>query len=158
MTNQVNAAAVTKAEQPVKNKKIASLDRRKARAGWLFVLPFVLGFVLIYIPILIESVQYSFNVYKVLNDVVIKEFVGWKNYSDALFSDAAFVQTLLTGLQEMAFDIPAILIFSLFIAVILNQKMVGGVDPDDLSRRGRRGYGSGYGGKRRRQDAICHGA
>ena len=77
MTNQVNAAAVTKAEQPVKKKKIASLDRRKARAGWLFVLPFVLGFVLIYIPILIESVQYSFNVYKVLNDVVIKEFVGW---------------------------------------------------------------------------------
>ena len=125
MTNQVNAASVTKAAQPVKKKKIASLDRRKARAGWLFVLPFILGFVLIYIPILIESVQYSFNVYRVLDDVVIKEFVGWKNYSDALFSDADFVQTLLTGLQEMAFDIPAILIFSLFVAVILNQKMVG---------------------------------
>ena len=124
MTNQVNAASANQAK-PVKKKKIASLDRRKARAGWIFVLPFVLGFVLVYLPIIFESIQYSFFNYKVIDNVVVKEFVGWKNYSDALFAESDFVQTLLLGLQEMAFDIPAILIFSLFVAVILNQKMVG---------------------------------
>ena len=31
-----------------KKKKIASLDRRKARSGWFFILPFILGFLLIY--------------------------------------------------------------------------------------------------------------
>ena len=36
------------AKQP-KKRRIASLDRRKARSGWLFVLPFVIGFVLIYL-------------------------------------------------------------------------------------------------------------
>ena len=117
MTNQAKA--------PVKKKKIASLDRTKARAGWLFVLPFVIGLVLIYIPIIFESIRYSFSNYTIKDGVVLKTLVGWKNYSEALFGSADFTQTLLTGLQEMVFDIPAILIFSLFVAVILNQKMVG---------------------------------
>ena len=39
-----NAEKVVGAKAPVKKKKkIASLDRRKARAGWVFVLPFIIG-------------------------------------------------------------------------------------------------------------------
>jgi ABC-type sugar transport system permease subunit len=53
------------------------------------------------------------------------EFVGLENYSDALFEDPLFVQTLITGMKELLFDVPAILIFSLFMAVLLNQKMAG---------------------------------
>lgn len=126
MTNQQKAGTKpAAAPRPAKKKKIASLDRRKARAGWLFVLPFVIGFVLLYVPIIFESIKYSFYNYTVQGGVMIKNAVGWANYSSALFEDTDFVQTLLGGLKEMAFDIPAILIFSLFIAVILNQKMVG---------------------------------
>jgi len=121
MTNNVNV----KAAAPVKKKKIPSLDRRKSRAGFLFVLPFLLGFLLVYIPIIYESIKYSFYNYKVVSGVMVKTAVGWQNYSRALFDEADFVQTLVTGMKEMAFDIPAILIFSLFVAVILNQKMVG---------------------------------
>ena len=120
MTNQETIAV-----KPQKKRKIASLDRRKARSGWFFVLPFVLGFVLVYVPIIYESLKYSFYNYQLINDGMIKEFVGWKTYHDALFGSTDFVQTLLPGLQELVFDIPAILIFSLFIAVILNQKMIG---------------------------------
>ncbi len=123
MTQQVKVNAA--AQKPAKKRKIASLDRRKARSGLFFVLPFLIGFIVVYIPLIYESIKYSFYNYRLLNGVQIKEFVGWYNYSEALFSEADFVQTLLTGLKELAFDIPAILIFSLFIAVILNQKMVG---------------------------------
>ena len=45
---------------PKKRRKIASLDRKKARAGWIFVLPFVVGFVLIYLPIVLDSITLSF--------------------------------------------------------------------------------------------------
>ena len=45
-----------------KKKKNASLERRKARAGWFFVLPFVVSFVLIYAPIVLDSIRYSFFV------------------------------------------------------------------------------------------------
>ncbi len=124
MTSEVKAPAMMKPE-PKKKKKIASLDRRKARAGWLFVLPFAIGFVLLYVPIIYESIMYSLYNYKVVSGTLTKTFVGWANYSSALFEEANFVQTLIKGLKEMAFDIPAIIIFSLFIAVILNQKMIG---------------------------------
>ena len=52
--------------KPTKKKKNASLDKRKARGGWLFVLPFVLGFVLIYLPIVADSIKYSFHQIKLL--------------------------------------------------------------------------------------------
>ena len=42
-------------------KRRSSLDARKARSGYLFVLPFILGIILIYLPILIDSVWFSFN-------------------------------------------------------------------------------------------------
>ena len=110
-----------------KRKKSASLDKRKARAGWIFVLPFVLGFLLIYLPIIIDSIKYSFCHMVILGggQKPAFEFVGWSNYKVALTEDPAFVQTLLSGLMDMVFDIPMILIFSLFMAVLLNQKMVG---------------------------------
>ncbi len=119
MTQTVKKQAVA----PVKKKKIASLDRRKARAGWFFVLPFVVGFALIYLPIIFTSFKVSFMTME--QGTRTEMFVGWKNYSDALTGSADFLQTLLVGLKEIAFDIPAILLFSLFVAVILNQKMVG---------------------------------
>ena len=110
-----------------KRRKNASLDKRKARAGWIFVLPFVLGFVLIYLPIIIDSIKYSFCHMVILGggQKPAFEFVGWANYTKALTEDPNFVKTLLDGLLDMVFDIPMILIFSLFMAVLLNQKMVG---------------------------------
>ena len=109
-----------------KKRKNASLESKKARAGWIFVLPFVLGFFLIYLPIIYDSIKYSFNEIKILVGGGYRlEFVGWKNYSDALFVDTSYVTTLVSGLTQLVMDIPAIVIFSLFVAIILNQKIAG---------------------------------
>ena len=128
MTNDVNLmpSVVAKASKKKKRKKIASLDRRKARAGWIFVLPFVLGFVLVYLPMIADSLWMTFNwILPVAGGGQELKWVGLENYKDALFTDTGFIQTLLTGLQNLALEIPAILIFSLFMAIMLNQKMVG---------------------------------
>ncbi len=108
-------------------KKSASLEKRKARAGWIFVLPFVIGFVLVYLPIIVDSIRYSFCTRELLagGQKPVFHFVGWANYSTALLDDPDFTATLLTGLKNLVFDVPMILIFSLFMAVLLNQKMVG---------------------------------
>ena len=121
---------MNKAIQP-KKKKVASLDAKKSRAGWLFVLPFVIGFVLLYIPMLFQSVQFSFSEINILTNQggggggYELEFVGWENYSQALFNDANFVRVLTSSLKQLVLDVPAIVIFSLFMAIVLNQKMVG---------------------------------
>ena len=127
MTNnlQLDQTLSTKTARP-KKRKIASLDRRKARAGWMFVLPFILGFVLIYVPMVFDSLKLSFTELKYLpGGGYQSNFVGFENYNEALFIDPDFVQTLLNGIKTLIFEIPAILIFSLFMAVLLNQKMIG---------------------------------
>jgi ABC-type sugar transport system permease subunit len=125
MTNEAKNLQTVSASR-TKKRKIVSLDRKKARAGWVFVLPFVIGFVLVYLPIIWNSIYMSFHsLHIVTGGGFTLEFVGLENYSKALFEDPGFVQTLVTGLGELAFDIPAILIFSLFMAVLLNQKMAG---------------------------------
>ncbi len=114
-----------------KRRKKASLDARKARAGWFFVLPFAIGLLLIYLPIIIDSIWFSFNT---IRTVPVRDgggykliFEGLNFYKSALVGEYAtsFIQTLISGIQQLIFDVPAIVIFSLFIAVILNQKMIG---------------------------------
>ena len=125
MTNEVNLQGTVSAPK-AKKRKIVSLDRKKARAGWIFVLPFVIGFVVVYLPIIWNSIWMSFHELKIITGGGYDlKWIGLDNYQWALFEDPSFFQTLITGLGELLFDIPAILIFSLFMAVLLNQKMAG---------------------------------
>ena len=64
MTNNVNVAdtAGASSSTPLKiPKKKAALDARKARAGYMFVLPFILGVILLYLPILLDSIWFSMS-------------------------------------------------------------------------------------------------
>ncbi len=125
MTNEAKLQQTVSAPK-TKKRKIASLDKKKARSGWVFVLPFVIGFVIVYLPIIWNSIYMSFHSLQIVTGGgYTLEWVGLENYQYALFEDPKFVETLVTGLTELLFDIPAILIFSLFMAVLLNQKMVG---------------------------------
>ena len=108
----------------VRRRKV-SLDKRKARSGYFFVAPFLIGLVLIYIPMLIDSMWLSFSyVQSSLGGGEEYINVGFDNYIKA-FTDKTFVSTLVSGLQQLVFEVPAIIVFSLFVAVVLNQKMLG---------------------------------
>ncbi len=117
------------APAPQQKKKLpklmkSSLAAKKARTGWLFVLPFVVGLVLVYLPILIDSFCFSFlYVTEGKNGARIVTNLGISAYRSALNTE--FLKVLLQGFQQLILNVPAILVFSLFIAVILNQKMVG---------------------------------
>ena len=128
MTNDLklnNTVSEQKVKAP-KKRRAASLDKRKARSGYFFVLPFLIGFIAIYLPMIWDSIVYSFSRVTIIpGEGSITEFVGWENYREALFVNPDYVKTLVTGIKELAFDIPAIILFSLFMAVLLNQKMAG---------------------------------
>ena len=42
-----------------------------------------------------------------------------------MFVDTTYVTTLVSGLKQLILDIPSIVLFSLFVAIILNQKIAG---------------------------------
>ena len=108
----------------IKRGRRVSLDARKARAGYVFVLPFLLGLFLIYIPILLDSIWFSMSQVD-LTQGVRYEFVGLQYYLEAFVESTDFVTNLVSGIQQLIFEVPAVIIFSLFIAVVLNQKMLG---------------------------------
>jgi len=126
MTNEIKLD--NKAVKAPKKRKIASLDKRKARVGWIFVLPFLIGFVFVYLPIIFDSVKLAFSEMTIVTGGgYMLTFVGFENFQEAFFGPdgSTFIQTLITGIGELVFEVPAILLFSLFMAILLNQKMAG---------------------------------
>ncbi len=114
--------------QPKKRRR-ASLEKRRANSGYIFVLPFILGILLIYLPILIDSIWFSFNSFIAGTDengfaAEVLQFAGFKHYV-SVFTSTTTMTKLLASIQQLIFEVPAIIIFSLFIAVVLNQKMLG---------------------------------
>ena len=111
---------------PKKRRKIVSLDKKKARVGYLFVLPFIIGLLIVYLPMIYQSINYSFHELDPVQGGGYKLVpVGFANYEEALLSDSEYVETLFSGIRQIVFDIPAIVIFSLFMAILLNQDMAG---------------------------------
>ncbi|MBQ7171637.1 MAG: sugar ABC transporter permease [Clostridia bacterium] len=125
MNNAATQPAAKAAAAP-KRRQNHSLEKRRSRAGWFFCLPFIVGFLVIYLPIIFNSIQYSFShIVRDRGATYHLEFVGFENYREALFTNPDFTQTLVKGIGGMLVDIPAIVIFSLFVAILLNQKMIG---------------------------------
>ncbi|WP_051250717.1 carbohydrate ABC transporter permease [Paenibacillus harenae] len=109
-------------------KKLMNLTVTQKRdlMGWVFVSPFVLGFLLLFLGIFIDSFRFSFMEVNVLQQGGYSaKFIGMDNFHQILRVDPYFNRQLYNAVQNMLFDIPIIVMYSLFIAVLLNQKMKG---------------------------------
>lgn len=108
-----------------KQHSASRLKAKKQIAGWIFVLPFIIGLLCYFLPVVINSLIYSFSDITTTDSGMQTTWAGLKNYQYALQSDTKFVQYLATSVSTLLANTPSILIFSLFIAVVLNQKMPG---------------------------------
>jgi len=102
-----------------------SFPKKQAWAGRLFILPWFIGFIFIFCKSLIMSFIYSVSKITIGKTGFLTTFVGFKNYIYAFKSDANFTKVLVDTLITMLYQVPLILIFSLIIASILNQKFKG---------------------------------
>ena len=107
-------------------KNRMTLRQKRAIVGFLFILPWFIGFIVYYVRSLILTTQFS------LSSIDIAEtggytakFIGLDNYKYALFEHANFNQILVNSLTNILIDVPFIIFFSLFIAMMLNTKFKG---------------------------------
>ena len=105
--------------------KMSGLARRRARTGRLFVLPFTLGFLLFFLYPALQSLYYSFRNVSFAGGVFSLSGLGIDHYVFAFTRDANFPVLLADAFKNMALQVPIILLFSLFIAMVLNQKFHG---------------------------------
>lgn len=99
--------------------------QQKAFWGFLYVLPWLLGFIFFFFVPLLTSLRYSFSTIEAKSSGIIVTFAGWKNYVEAITVNTSFNRTLTESIVNMVVNVPLIVIFSLFLAVLLNQKFVG---------------------------------
>ncbi len=108
-----------------RQKKKKTLAFKNAVAGYLFIAPFIVGFILFMLLPLAQSLRMTFNEVNPGNGGFDMVWVGIKNYKDAFTVDPDFVPFLLSELSTVALNTPATLIFSFFIAMLLNQNFKG---------------------------------
>lgn len=105
-------------------KKQKNLQKRRAITGYLYILPFIIGFIAFMIVPLIESFRMSFSdvIISPGNKGFVLEHIGFANYIRAFTADPEFNRFLTEELTQMAINVPAVLIVSFIMALLLNQK------------------------------------
>lgn len=96
---------------------------RQALQGYAFVAIWIVGFVFFSLAPLAQTFLYSLNQVIVSATGVEQTFVGWQNYTKALFTDPTFIELLIEYTAETLVSVPIVMIFSLIIALFLNLKL-----------------------------------
>jgi ABC-type sugar transport system permease subunit len=115
----------------MKQKKKVSYATQNKINGLIFLLPWLIGFVILFLVPLRDTIVYSFNRVEVAESGGIQFIpVGFQNYIDLFKSE---VSTLSQPLTRVFVDenitvftsLPLITIFSLFLAILANAKFPG---------------------------------
>lgn len=109
-------------EKKTKRKSLAS---KNAVAGYLFISPFIIGFIAFLVVPLIESFRMSLSTVTIGQGGFDMVFNAFSNYKKVFLIDPEFNRLLTAELLKMLLEVPATIIFSFFIALILNQKFKG---------------------------------
>lgn len=112
----------------VNGKRKLTLRGKEAVAGYLFAIPFLVGFFGLFLPMLIKSVSFSLSNMAVGKDGYVLTKAannGLEHYIRALTIDPKFNLQLIGAVKDMAVNVPLIIIFSFFAANLLNQKFRG---------------------------------
>ena len=122
---QAGTVAVGKAAvKPPKNNRL-SLTTRRNLMGWVFILPFVIGFIMVFAPSLILSFRFGFN--DIINSSTgySLEGVGFHYYRQILVIDPDFLRGIFESTGSMFLNVFIVLIYALLIATILNRNISG---------------------------------
>lgn len=110
---------------PSRLRRHSSYERKKSLAGFLYVSPWLVGCIVFFIIPVIQSILYSFGKINLTDTGYSLSMVGLKNYMTIFLTDEQYIPKMLQALQEMLLNTPMIVMFSLFIAILLNQKFHG---------------------------------
>lgn len=104
-------------------------ERHEARTGWIFMLPFVLGFTLVFLLPIGASVYSSF--FQEVSDggglyggsELVKEFVGLENYYNTVANDRFWLGILRVILYTLI-QVPVMIFVGLALALVLDSMLV----------------------------------
>lgn len=136
-TQEVFAKRGTGKGPNLDKKTRISYERKKMLYGYAFIALWLLGTIYMFIIPLITSVQYSLSKTTLVSEDKLADYPqmsgpgiycewnNFQNYIDIFTNDQDYVPNLIESISAMPGDTFMILVFSLFIALLLNQNFKG---------------------------------
>jgi len=100
---------------------LSNMKRQETLTGWLFLAPFVVGFFLFVVFPLLYTFWLSFWGANTLADFLNPVFVGFQNF-EAVLKNQDAMDSFAKSLGYTTVYVPAMIVFSLGLAVVLNQQ------------------------------------
>lgn len=101
---------------PKRKKTFGQLINSEGVAGYVFILPFIIGFLTFIIVPMLISFGFSFTRYNILEKPT---FIGLENYITMLTDDPKFWKTFGVTLYYVFFSVPLRLVMALIVAMLL---------------------------------------
>lgn len=109
-----------------RRRKTNKMERREAVAGYAFISIWLIGLIFLFLRPLGMAFYYAFQEMSITAEGMVYEFVGFENFIYKFRDDVYFFDsTVWPGLSKFVIEVPICVIFSLFIAIVLNQKFKG---------------------------------
>jgi multiple sugar transport system permease protein len=102
-------------------KKLSKLAKGEERAAYLFLSPWIIGFVVLLAGPIIASVYLSMNEWSLVSP---PKWVGLGNYQK-MVNDREFLISLKVTLRYLVLSVPVYLVTGFGLALLLNQKLRG---------------------------------
>lgn len=102
-----------------------TLRQRDNIMGYIFILPFIIGFILFILSPVVQSIVLSTNEVRITSTGFELDYIGLSNYNFALRVHADFVEELVNVMRLMLMNVFWILVFSFFASLLLNQRFRG---------------------------------
>lgn len=103
-------------------KMFNTIEKRRSLCGYIFVLPFIIGFLAFLLYPLITSFRLSIGKITEYENLHIK-IIGFQNYIDLFTDDIRFIPAFIDTTKATLLWSPFVLVFALFIAILLNQNI-----------------------------------
>ncbi len=102
-----------------------TLAKRRAITGFVFISPWLIGFLIFYVRSIIMTVQFSFSEITLGDNGYVRKYNGMRNFKYLFTENGTFSKTLVESIGNIYIDVPLVVIFSLLMAILLNQKFTG---------------------------------
>lgn len=99
--------------------------KRNSLIGFSFTIPWVIGFIFLFLIPLIKTVLYSFSSISIGKSGFELSFVGVRNYRATFSEDPNNLRMVLTSIGNVVVTVIVVVVFSLFLAILLNQNFRG---------------------------------
>ena len=106
----------------MREKSHSKLLKRQANTGYLFLIPLIYGLIWFFIIPVITSLLFSFCNVDLGDSGYVLTWNNLRSYKFIFFEHSTYFEKVVTAFLEMLLQAPVIIIFSFFMASLLNQE------------------------------------